>query len=56
MIENHDIIELKTNHIPKGLILLERVFYNNDVFFNRSTMSLEENTIRHNIGTNCEPK
>lgn len=26
------IIELKTNHIPKGLVLLEIFFDNNDVF------------------------
>ena len=32
MIIEHEIIELKTNHISKGLIPLERLFDNNDFF------------------------
>jgi hypothetical protein len=27
----HTIIELKTNHMPKGLVPLERLFDHNDV-------------------------
>lgn len=30
MIGNHDIIKLKGNHIPKGLVLSERLFDNNE--------------------------
>jgi hypothetical protein len=28
----HDIVELKTNHIPIGLVPLEILFENNDVY------------------------
>jgi hypothetical protein len=28
----HDIVELKSNHIPRGLVPLERLFDNNDVY------------------------
>jgi hypothetical protein len=30
-IVGHKIIELKTNHLPKGLVPLERLFDHNDV-------------------------
>jgi hypothetical protein len=30
-IVGHKIVELKTNHIQKGLVPLERIFDNNDV-------------------------
>jgi hypothetical protein len=30
-IAGHKIIELKTNHLPKGLVPLERLFDHNDV-------------------------
>jgi hypothetical protein len=28
----HDIVELKTNHIPRGIVPLERLFDSNDVY------------------------
>ena len=31
MIGGKDIIQLKSNHIPKGLITLEKIFDQNDV-------------------------
>lgn len=31
---NHDITQLSNNFIPKGLILLEKLFDQNDVFQN----------------------
>jgi hypothetical protein len=30
-VAGHKIIELKTNHLPKGLVPLERLFDHNDV-------------------------
>ena len=32
MIVGQEIIDLKTNHIPRGLVPLERLFDNNDVY------------------------
>jgi hypothetical protein len=31
-VPGHDIVELKTNHILRGLVPLERLFDNNDVY------------------------
>jgi hypothetical protein len=39
----HDIVELKTNHIPRGLVPLERLFDNNDVYKGASMRNQEEN-------------
>lgn len=47
----HKIIELKTNHIPKGLIPLERIFDNNDVFLKPRGKAEGNGTIDCNIGT-----
>jgi hypothetical protein len=30
-ITKHDIVQLPSNHIPRGLVPLERIFYRNDV-------------------------
>jgi hypothetical protein len=35
----HNIVELKTNHIPKGLVPLERLFDSNDVYKGASMKS-----------------
>jgi hypothetical protein len=56
MIANHEIIELKRNHIPKGLVPLERLFDNNDVCVKPSIQYSEEKVISCNIGTESEPK
>ena len=32
MIAGQEIIDLKTNHIPIGLVPLERLFDNNDIY------------------------
>lgn len=50
------IIELKTNHIPKGLVPLERLFNNNDVFLKPDNKSESESTVDCNIGTESQPK
>lgn len=45
-----NIIDLKTNFIPKGLVPLERLFDNNDVFFKLESKVDGESTIECNIG------
>jgi hypothetical protein len=30
-VAGHNVVEMKTNHIPKGLVPLERLFDSNDV-------------------------
>ena len=45
------IIELKTNFIPKGLVPLERFFYNNDVFLKSEIKMDKDSTVDCNIGT-----
>jgi hypothetical protein len=47
----HKIIELKTNHIPKGLVPLEINFDNNDVFLKLGEKAKGNSTIDCNIGT-----
>jgi hypothetical protein len=38
----HDIVELKTNHSPKGLVPLERSFDGNDVYKGTAMKDQEE--------------
>jgi hypothetical protein len=38
----HDIVELKTNHILRGLVLLEILFDNNDVYKGTAMKNQEE--------------
>ena len=56
LIAGQEIIDLKTNHIPKGLVPLERLFDNNDVYLRLSGKIEAENTIDCNIGTSTDPK
>ena len=48
------IIELKTNFIPKGLVPLEIIFDNNDVFLKPGGNADGNNTIAYNIGIEAE--
>ena len=50
-----DIVELKTNHIPRGLVPLERLFDNNDVYKGTSMKNQEEEVTEWNIGTTDNP-
>ena len=50
------IIELNTNHIPKGLVTLEILFDTNDVYLKYAKQSSEENTLSCNIGKEDDPK
>ena len=55
-IADHQIIQLPSNHIPKGLIPLERLFDGNDVAVRGRVSSDDADTAECNIGTPEEPK
>ena len=50
MIAGQEIIDLKTNHIPRGLVPLERLFDNNDIYLKVDGKIEIENTVDCNIG------
>jgi hypothetical protein len=52
----HDILELKTNHIPRGLVPLEILFDSNDFYKGDVIKNQEEAVIDCNIGTIENPK
>ena len=56
MIVGQEIIYLKTNHIPRGLVPLERLFDNNDVYLKYDNKMETENIVDCNIGTTIDPK
>jgi len=41
-VAGHDIVEMKTNHIPRGLVPLERLFDSNDVYKGTAMKNQEE--------------
>lgn len=55
-IANHDIIQLSNNFIPKGLIPLEKLFDQNDVFRNLQSISSEDDIEEINVGTDKDIK
>ena len=55
-IANHQIIQLPNNHIPRGLIPLERLFDGNDVAVKGRILGDDSDTTECNIGTPEEPK
>jgi ribonuclease HI len=55
-IADHQIIQLPSNHIPKGLIPLERLFDGNDVAVKGRVSGDDADTAECNIGTPEEPK
>jgi hypothetical protein len=54
-IANHQIIQLPSNYIPKGLIPLERLFDGNDVVVKGRVSGEDTDTAECNIGTPEEP-
>jgi hypothetical protein len=56
MIVNPEIIELKTNHILKGLVPLEMIFDNNVIYVKPSIQALEEVVVNCNLGTDNDPR
>jgi hypothetical protein len=55
-VTGHDIVEMKTNHIPRGLVPLESLFDNNDVSRGAAMKNQEEEIKDCNIGTAENPK
>jgi ribonuclease HI len=55
-IANHQIIQLPSNHILRGLVPLERLFDRNDVAVKGSVLDEDVDTVECNIGTQEEPK
>jgi hypothetical protein len=53
---NHHIIHLPSNHIPKGLVPLERLFDGNDVAIKGEVSNEGVDLVECNIGTREEPK
>jgi hypothetical protein len=55
-IVDRDIVQLKKNIIPKGLVPLEKIFDNSDVARNPKTNSNDEDIEDYNTGTQEDPK
>jgi hypothetical protein len=55
-IVGRDIVHLKNNIIPKGLVPLETFFDNNDVAINPKITANDEDVGDCNIGTQEDPK
>jgi hypothetical protein len=51
-----NIVQLPNNHIPRGLVPLERLFDRNDVSLKGEITEDDTSTIQCNIGTKSEPK
>jgi hypothetical protein len=55
-IAERNIVQLPSNHIPRGLVPLERLFDRNDVSLKGEISEDDAGTIHCNIGTESEPK
>jgi hypothetical protein len=55
-IVDHHIVQLPSNHIPKGLVPLERIFDNNDVAVKAKRPIDDAEISECNIGTEKDPK
>jgi ribonuclease HI len=55
-IANHHIVQLPSNHIPKGLVPLERLFDGNDVAVKFKGPTEDVDVAECNIGTEEDPK
>ena len=51
-----DIVQLKSNHIPRGLIPLENIFYQNDVVRDPYMNPVDDVVEDTNIGTEENPR
>jgi len=56
LIGGHKIMQLPTNHIPKGLVPLERIFDHNDVPTKAPDPKKEADVIDCNLGSSANPK
>jgi hypothetical protein len=55
-IVDHHIVQLPSNHIPKGLVPLERIFDRNDVAVKGKISNDDADVAECNIGTEEDPK
>jgi hypothetical protein len=55
-IANHHIVQLPSNHIPKGIVPLERLFDKNDVVVKVEGSTEEAGVTECNLGTEEDPK
>jgi hypothetical protein len=55
-IVNHQIIQLPSNHIPRGLVPLESLFDKNDVVVKGGVSNEDADIAECNIGTQEKPK
>jgi hypothetical protein len=55
-IVNHHIVQFPNNHIPKGLVPLERLFDGNDVAVKEKVSNKEVDVTKCNIDIEEEPK
>lgn len=55
-IVDHHIVQLPSNHIPKGLVPLERLFGRNDVAVRGEILGDDDEVDECNIGTEMDPK
>jgi hypothetical protein len=56
MIARHKILQLLSNHIPKSMVPLERIFYHNDVPMKLPDPEKEAEVIDCNLRTIANPK
>jgi hypothetical protein len=52
----HEIVQLSTNRIPKGLVPLERLFDNNDVAIKLESGEKDSEVLQYNVASEQEPK
>jgi ribonuclease HI len=52
----HEIVQLSTNRIPKGLVPLERLFDNNDVAVKLQSGEKESDVLQYNVASEQDPK
>jgi hypothetical protein len=55
-VAGHKIIELKTNHLPKGLVPLERLFDHNDVSRKVVIQTEETDVVDCDISSDLNPR
>jgi hypothetical protein len=55
-IVHHHIVQLPSNHIPKGLVPLERLFDRNDVVVKIKVSTENVDVTECNLGTEEDPK
>ena len=55
-IDNHHIVQFPSNHIPKGLVPLERLFDGNDVALKGKVSTNDVDIAECNVSTEKDPK